>query len=262
LYDSYDIRDGETPEIIAEKLYGSSQYHWVIMLCNQRYNYLDDFPIASYELEQHIRDKYGPMIELKVNQFSINTNVVHVESTAKVYIGQQIIFTQVGETYPTVCYVKSIDSSTQFTVDRQTATLPSGTVPVSELSILTRGETFTITSLGDFETNFTLLGATSNTINLKFIHNGSTAGGNGTVTIDDQAPVIRKLKPQSIFIDPVYGVHHYVDTNGNTVDQYNVNGTSVSNFDYEVSLNESKRRIKLISPKMLMTIINNFKSLI
>ena len=35
LYDEYDIRDGETPEIIAEKVYGSSQYHWVIMLANR-----------------------------------------------------------------------------------------------------------------------------------------------------------------------------------------------------------------------------------
>ena len=26
LYDEYDIKEGETPEIVAEKLYGNSQY--------------------------------------------------------------------------------------------------------------------------------------------------------------------------------------------------------------------------------------------
>ena len=41
LYDEYDIKDGETPEMIAEKVYGSPLYHWVVMLCNQKYNYID-----------------------------------------------------------------------------------------------------------------------------------------------------------------------------------------------------------------------------
>ena len=37
---------------------------------------------------------------------------------------------------------------------------------------------------------------------------------------------------------------------------------SVSNYDYEVSVNESKRRIKLISPKLLGTILKNFKDIV
>ena len=57
LYDEYDIRDGETPEIIAEKIYGSPAYHWVVMLCNDRYNYVDDFPLTIPQLEKHIDNK-------------------------------------------------------------------------------------------------------------------------------------------------------------------------------------------------------------
>jgi len=59
LYDEYDIHDGDTPEIISEKVYGSPQYHWVVMLCNDKYNYIDDFPLPTYDLEQHITTKYG-----------------------------------------------------------------------------------------------------------------------------------------------------------------------------------------------------------
>lgn len=120
LYDEYDIRDGETPEIIAEKVYGSPLYHWVVMLCNEKYNYVDDFPLPSYELEKHITAKYG-----------------------------------VGNEYDT---------------------------------------------------------------------------------------------------------HHYVDNNGFIVDS--TQGTSVSNYQYETELNESKRRIKLISPSLLNNILKNFKDLI
>lgn len=59
LFDFYDVGDGETPEIISEKVYGTSIYHWVIMLVNQRYDYINDFPLTSRELESHIDSTYG-----------------------------------------------------------------------------------------------------------------------------------------------------------------------------------------------------------
>ena len=59
IYDEYDIQDGETPEIIAEKAYGNAELHWLIMLVNQRYDYLKDFPMTSYELQEYVLQTYG-----------------------------------------------------------------------------------------------------------------------------------------------------------------------------------------------------------
>jgi hypothetical protein len=59
LFDYYHIQDGETPEIISEKVYGSPLYHWVIMMANERFDYIDDFPLSSYALEAHIDKLYG-----------------------------------------------------------------------------------------------------------------------------------------------------------------------------------------------------------
>jgi hypothetical protein len=59
LFDEYDIKEGETPEIIAEKIYGNSEYHWIIMLANQRYDNIADFPLTYLALTQYITDKYG-----------------------------------------------------------------------------------------------------------------------------------------------------------------------------------------------------------
>ena len=59
LYDYYDIAEGETPEIISEKIYGTPYYHWVIMLANQRYDYVNDFPLSQLELDAYIDKKYG-----------------------------------------------------------------------------------------------------------------------------------------------------------------------------------------------------------
>jgi len=59
LYEYYDIRDGETPEIIAEKVYGSAQYHWIVMLLNEKYDYISDFPLNDVDLLDHVTKKYG-----------------------------------------------------------------------------------------------------------------------------------------------------------------------------------------------------------
>ena len=34
LFDTYNVREGETPEIIAHKLYDDSELHWIVMLKN------------------------------------------------------------------------------------------------------------------------------------------------------------------------------------------------------------------------------------
>lgn len=58
-YDEYDIKDGETPEIISELIYGTPLYHWVIMLTNERYDYIYDFPLQQKVLDSYITAKYG-----------------------------------------------------------------------------------------------------------------------------------------------------------------------------------------------------------
>ena len=59
LYDQYDIVDGETPEIVSSKLYGSPDYHWALMIANQRFDYVADWPLTYDRLEQYCKDKYG-----------------------------------------------------------------------------------------------------------------------------------------------------------------------------------------------------------
>ena len=34
LFDTYKVREGETPEMIADKLYDDPELHWVILLIN------------------------------------------------------------------------------------------------------------------------------------------------------------------------------------------------------------------------------------
>lgn len=69
LFDLYTILDGETPEYISEKIYGRADYHWAILLANDMYDYLNDFPISQHSLERVISDKYGEMHILDIHHY-------------------------------------------------------------------------------------------------------------------------------------------------------------------------------------------------
>jgi len=59
LWQYYDMKDGETPEIVAEKFYGNAELHWVVMLVNDRYDVYNDFPLTPTNLETLIQEKYN-----------------------------------------------------------------------------------------------------------------------------------------------------------------------------------------------------------
>ena len=58
LYDKYDVPSGERPEDTAFKHFGSSQYHWVVLLTNNITDVYYDWPMSEQSFETFIRDKY------------------------------------------------------------------------------------------------------------------------------------------------------------------------------------------------------------
>lgn len=84
-YDEYDMGEGETPEIVAERAYGSPLYHWVIMITNQRFDYKEDFPLSNYELEQYIFNKYGQTGQYETHHFVDGDGNIVNEGNKNVY---------------------------------------------------------------------------------------------------------------------------------------------------------------------------------
>jgi hypothetical protein len=80
LFDEYDIVDGETPEIVAEKIYGDPEYHWIIMLANQKHDYISDFPLSEQALVKHIIATYGA--QRYATRYYVNAKGFVVNSTA------------------------------------------------------------------------------------------------------------------------------------------------------------------------------------
>ncbi len=59
IYDTYDVRNGETPESIAHKLYDDAELHWVIMLINNITDRYHDWPMTEAQFLQYVKDKYS-----------------------------------------------------------------------------------------------------------------------------------------------------------------------------------------------------------
>ena len=58
LFDTYSIKEGETPEMIAHKLYGDSNLHWVIMLVNDITDRYHQWPMNFSQFNEYLNDKY------------------------------------------------------------------------------------------------------------------------------------------------------------------------------------------------------------
>ena len=59
LYDTYDVKEGETPEILADMLYDDSELHWVILLVNNVTDRYHQWPKNTNQFLAYINDKYS-----------------------------------------------------------------------------------------------------------------------------------------------------------------------------------------------------------
>ena len=62
-YVRYIIRDGDTPEILASKIYGDPQAHWMILYANDMIDAQYDWPMTSTVFSKYIADKYRSQAE-------------------------------------------------------------------------------------------------------------------------------------------------------------------------------------------------------
>ena len=58
----YNIKDGEKPEHIANRVYGNSAYHWLVLLCNNITDPYYGWYMSQSSLEQYIQKRYSGMV--------------------------------------------------------------------------------------------------------------------------------------------------------------------------------------------------------
>ena len=87
VYYSYDVQDGDTPEIIAYKYYGDVNRFWIVLYCNQLNDPQWDWPLSSNKFQKYILNKYNTgnlnsthHYERITTKTNINTNTTTVET--------------------------------------------------------------------------------------------------------------------------------------------------------------------------------------
>jgi len=59
IFNKYQIPDGSRPELVAEEIYGSSQYDWVVLISAGIKNVRDEWPLSDRDIYRYSEQKYG-----------------------------------------------------------------------------------------------------------------------------------------------------------------------------------------------------------
>ena len=90
LFYTYDIQDGETPEIIAHRYYDNSYRYWLILFANEMLDPQWDWPLTSKDFEKYIDENFvDPYTTVKywekiITQYDVESqtteeNVINVD---------------------------------------------------------------------------------------------------------------------------------------------------------------------------------------
>jgi hypothetical protein len=213
-YDKYKLEDGDTPEIVAEKIYNDSGAGWMVLYANKILDPQFDWPLNDDEFEGYIIGKYGSVEKAQ-------TGVHHYEKTItreNVTTGEKFVSTH------TVSPIRYTDNLPNVPFDywawNQVPTLlpGNGTLLISADSEKTKAD--------NFEFN---------------------------ITADIDALLLDGRLAQRSF-EKQYSVNNEI------FNEYS-EGKSVSNYDYEFELNESKKFIRVIKVDYYNRIMNEFRFL-
>lgn len=293
VYDSYDLADGDTPEIIAEKYYGNPEYHWIVMLTNEKFDWLNDFPLTETEITKHIEHTYNPTLHSKewsfksefdedttnteqILSFNIYDNALPLDPD---YLTTNITYRIQGQTDTvkfdyTFTWPDTRHDKLHNGIDRETQTLwQIMPYSIGYISCLPSSKVVTGTNTA-FTTNL-LVGMDLYTRSgvkigrIKSIENDThlTMEANSTVAVTNVRfnytitgnPVGElTITTTDRQYNPVYFVNQlgYI-VNPNTIGAIPVNGDTIHRTE-----NDRKRRIKLVSPALIETVIKNYEELL
>jgi len=83
-YYEYEVRDGDTPEVIASKIYGDSEKHWIILSFNDITDPNYDWPLEQRTLVRFIDAKYTANADTANGQTGIVWSKANIKEYYKV----------------------------------------------------------------------------------------------------------------------------------------------------------------------------------
>ena len=259
LFFKYEIKGGETPEQIANRVYGDPEKHWIILLVNQIIDPQFDWALGPYDFEKHIKQKYASI------NLSLSTSETY-PSPGSYYAADEIVFQ--GST----SYDKSVAEGTIVAYD--------STNKILQLKFPT--EVFangsTVTGLNSAQTH-TVVAITNNQDGYQWASNTVSHYEATEVRTNTDDPTFSETKKYRITANGYnFSTGSVVSINTNTSysNTYNVVSSAtgsniqmtvtttiapVTYYDYEMELNENKRKIVVPKSTIIGAIETQFTAL-
>jgi hypothetical protein len=249
LFFKYEVKGGETPEQIAHRVYGDPEKHWILLLVNQLIDPQFDWVLGPYEFEKHITQKYA----------SLNVSLKTTETYPIGYTVGEIVYQ--GSTYD-----KSTAEGTVVAYNSGTKTLqvklPSQVLANgSNITGISSAQTHTIVAITNNQDGYQW--AVNNTSHYEVSETRSS-------TFDPTFSEVKKYRVTANSYNHSTNSVIAVNTNtsysnsytlaDNTVFTIATTVSPISYYDYELELNENRRRIVVPKSSIIGAIETQFNS--
>lgn len=265
IFNKYQIQEGARPDTVAEELYGSSQYDWVVLVGAGIVNVRNEWPLSDRDIYRYSEELYGN-----------DLNDVHHYETKEIKDSRGRLILPAGKVVDSNFRIPDVDAYGNIGIG--SAFYTSGWILGSQGSnaytftgpgfvgnesnpplYLIKGERYTFTNnmnAHPFRIQ-TAPGTNGNIVSdgetiSSVYSNGIVNNGvfNGTLTWDVQYNTPSVLYYQCTSHTAMVGEIYVITANINPV-------VGISNYEYEVRKNNKKRDIYVLKPAYLQQVIND-----
>lgn len=257
----YRIRDGEKPETLAHRVYGRSDYHWLILLFNEIIDPYFQWPLTMNEMEHHMDDVYSGSALL------IYPNSMYDMDT-KSSFDRRLPHLEVGD------YIEQVNKQGQVLA---TGTVKSWDPDLYKIVVEKKSGKFDLIGAAAVSQDIYIGDPSELDLDIRTRNrNGKIISFSLVRFVEDNKYAIHhfqkedgeiisphfKPSPAASMIDRfVLGKVEYfdlgVDSSGASLGYANI----VTNIQYEEAKNDSKRKIKVMRPEYIDPVLRDFRRL-
>jgi len=223
IYQTYTIREGDLPETLAFRLYGSAEYHWIILLMNDILDPYFEWPLNHNKFVSYLGKKYP-------GQAFFLDNIIN--GVTGFSAGE--IITTTGATGTVVSWDRSLS---KLVVDNIT-----GTFSVADV----------VTGAGSGITG--ALGRVV-AVNRESVHHFADATGNYLDPLSNPNGVFVGQQDSGVTVV-------YTDTNIENYINSSTDTFVITNREYEDDQNEKRREIKILKPEFVSAVSDELNNVI
>lgn len=251
----YNVSEGSTPESIAEEVYGDQHLFWLVLLFNDFFDPLYSIPMRSRSLDKYIDKNYrsktlfitpeGDSTKFYTHPVGATSSVPNFREgdTITVYLGSKNKYKDTGDTKVLGVVKRFIPHLSAIQLDSLQGTIEVGDVIVRGYDTEIRARVSKV-----IDSRYAVNHFSDNGVRLNPMATPPDDNGN-------QVPIGQTGDGFAVPVGVTQTIlENYMNENAS---QY-----VITNEDYEFNRNEQNRSIKLLSPELVTSVLQEFREVL